>query len=152
MMRSGLWFDGMRLVLTRPSQYGDLVDPQMTRDELVGMLMALLGRTQSAIYVTAVRSDHHDDSGLSPGPLHVGTHAYGWAIDCWPMSGPGGEFYDGSSPVFAQWLSVVAKVPNILQVGLAGSADTSANREVLGGLYFSDTGADHVHIGVRPGG
>jgi hypothetical protein len=121
MMRSGLWFDGMRLVLTRPSQYGDLVDPQMTRDELVGMLMALLGRTQSAIYVTAVRSDHHDDSGLSPGPLHVGTHAYGWAID-------------------------------ILQVGLAGSADTSANREVLGGLYFSDTGADHVHIGVRPGG
>jgi hypothetical protein len=148
--RNGAFFCGARLVFSRPSQYFDLRDPTLTRDELVSAIEALLQRTQSSIYITAVRSDHHDDSALGLPPLYIGTHAHGWAIDCWPMPAPAGSFYNGDSLAFASWLRAVASVPGVKQVGLAGSADTVDNRDALGSLYFPDMGADHVHIGVAP--
>ncbi len=138
------------------SQRSDLLDEGKTDSNLVALLEYLIDRGH-AIGVTACVSDHHDDSALNPTPPHVGTHAGGFAVDCWPLNtATAGDWVpaDGLKPFLAD----AAAFPGIYQIGLAGTADTEANREATGLPYevperpdcFSDSGDDHLHLGVRP--
>lgn len=136
-------------------QRADLLDPTKTDSNVIALIQYLLDRGH-IIGFTAIRSDHHDDSNLNPTPPHVGTHAGGFGVDCWPLNSPNaGDWVaaDGLKPFLAD----AAAFPGIYQIGLAGTSDTEENREATGLPYevpqrpdcFSDGGADHIHLGVR---
>ena len=131
------------------SQREDLLDPSKTDSGLVALLHHLCVQNGWNVEFTAIRSDHHDDSGLNPTPPHEGTHAAGFAADLWPLaSDTSGDYLDADDPKFAQFLENVRDAPYVRQIGLAGSAQTDANRTAAGDKVFDDDGADHVHIGA----
>lgn len=135
-------------IFQRDSQRSDLLDPTKTQTELIAALRFLIGAGH-IIEFTAIRSDHHDDSGLNP--TGVGTHARGWAADCWPLASTSpGDYVDAGDARFAAFLQDCAKMPFLFQIGLGGSADTSANQAASGDTCFSDNGGDHIHLGTQP--
>lgn len=139
------------LFFQNPSQRSDLASVDLTHSELVALLIFLVFDKGWPLEITAVRSDHHDDSGLAPGPEHIGTHACGWAADLWPLnSRSAGDYTDASEARFQRFLNDVAAAPFLHQIGLAGTADTESNRAAAGSTVFSDSGADHVHVGSEP--
>jgi hypothetical protein len=109
--------DSGHLFFQRDSQRTDLLDENLTQTTLIALLSDLVAKGYH-VELTAVRSDHSDDSALG---FHC--HAHGFCADLWPLTGP--------TP------------------GLAGSADTPANRAAAGATVFSDSGADHVHLGSQ---
>lgn len=146
--REGLVNSG-RLFFQDATQGPDLLDPNLTHTELIAMLIFLTSTCGHHIEVTAVRTDHHDDSGLSADG--VGTHACGWAVDCWPLSSAtAGDYEDASTQAFQVFLRDIAEGPFLRQVGLAGTAATPANFTAAGPTAFDDGGADHIHIGTNP--
>ena len=133
----------------RNSQRTDLLDPNETQTDLIALLTELVGKGHIILF-TAVRSDHHDDSGLGRPPNFVGTHAHGWAADCWPLNSPNPtDFVDAGDPKMQQFLQDAAASTWLHQIGLAGSADTPENRTAAGMTVFSDDGADHIHLGAK---
>jgi hypothetical protein len=133
-----------RLVFQNPVQKFDLLNPAKTTDALLGGLYQLVITEGRHIEITAVRSDHHDDSCL--GPL---AHACGHAIDFWPLnSNKPGDYIDGSCELFSTFLNALTHLPHVRQIGLAGSAFTAENLLILGPLGFVDGGADHIHFGA----
>ena len=131
-----------RLVFQRDSQRTDLLSTVLTKTELIALLLEATEHYH--LEVTAVRSDHHDDSALGG---H--SHAYGFCADLWPlMSAEAGDYMDANDPRFGMWLEWVASSPWLYQIGLAGSADTPENRKDAGPTVFEDSGADHVHLGA----
>jgi hypothetical protein len=133
------------LVFQSGTERGDLLDPNRTQTELVALLLDLAEHHGWHIEVTAVRTDHHDDSALG---LHC--HANGYAADCWPLaSATPGNYLDAGDARFQQFLKDAAASPWIFQIGLAGSAYTSANMAAAGASAFQDDGADHVHLGAN---
>lgn len=137
-----------RLIFQDESQKTDLLDPNKTQTEVVAMLVYLI--REFYIELTAVCSDHHDDSGLNPTPPHEGTHAGGWAFDCWPLnSRTPGDYIDQNSGHFRDFLGAIAQGPFYYQTGLAGEAYSEANMAAAGARAFQDSGADHIHIGVQ---
>jgi hypothetical protein len=135
----------------RDTQRSDLLDPSKTQTQLIALLLGLVAQG-NILEFTAICTDHHDDSGLSsdPGSGYPGTHAHGWAADCWPLaSETAGDYLDAGDPRFQAFLHDVGASPWLYQVGLAGSADTGANHAAAGSTCFSDDGADHVHLGTR---
>lgn len=139
-----------RLIFTKDTQKQDLLDPRVTRTELIALLANVVLLGNQWFQVTAVYSDHHDDTALGAPPLYDGTHFHGWAMDGWPnASGALDDFLDARDPRFGDFLRLLPKAPYYFQTGLAGSAWTNHNRTVAGGGVFHDDGADHVHIGAH---
>lgn len=137
-------------IFQRDSQRDDLLDISKTQTYLIELLshMVMMGW---AMEFTAICSDHHDDSALAPGPDHIGTHARGWAADCWPLrTAVAGDYLDPADPRFQRFLADLANAPALKQIGLAGGAQTSANVAAAGPTVFDDDGADHIHIGAKP--
>lgn len=133
-----------RLVFQADSQRADLMDPAKTRTELIALLLELTEAKHWRMEVTAVRSDHHDDSALG---LH--SHANGYCADLWPLASPNaGDYLDANAPLFQDFLADVAESPWLYQVGLAGTANTNENRAAAGPKSFFDDGADHIHVGA----
>lgn len=131
-----------RLIFQRDSERADLMDPARTHTELIALLIEILDKGFH-LEITAVRADHHDDSGLG---RH--THANGEAVDCWPLiTNTAGHYLDAEAPLFQDFLEAAAASPWLYQIGLAGTAWTPANAAAAGASAFHDTGADHVHIG-----
>jgi hypothetical protein len=131
-----------QLVFQRDSQRSDLMDGAITRTELVALLLELLGEGH-CLEITAVRSDHSDDSALGE---H--SHANGYCADVWPLaSRTAGDYLDAGDSRFQRFLADVAKSHWLYQVGLAGTARTFGNLSAAGITAFADTGADHVHLG-----
>ena len=131
------------------SQTSDLLDPNQTQTEIIALLDYLQKRGHR-IELTAVRSDHHDDSDLSTPSFFFGTHAHGWAVDCWPLnSDKAGDYMDPGSHNFRQFLKDASTAPFLMQIGLAGAANTAANQQAAGITAFVDDGGDHVHLGTR---
>jgi len=132
-----------RLIFQRDSQRSDLMDPDMTNTDLIALMLDV---TKNVYWeVTAVRSDHHDDSGLG---LH--SHANGYCLDGWPLnSKTAGDYMDPDSLSFEAALRFARNSSWLYQIGLAGTADTEPNREAAGPTVFSDSGADHVHLGAH---
>jgi hypothetical protein len=145
--------DSPNTVFTHDSQRTDLLDPAKTNTDLVALLLELVAKGH-IIGFTAIHSDHHDDSGLAPGPLHVGTHQGGaqggYAADCWPMaSKKPGDFLDANDSRFVAFCHDVGIGSFEFQRGLAGSALTHDAITAAGRGFFQDSGGDHIHIGVH---
>lgn len=133
------------------AQRADLLDPSLTQTELIALLLDIVGKGHIVLF-TAIKSDHHDDSGLNPSPPHVGTHAGGFAADTWPLASTNPTDYIGAGdPRMQTYLTDVSHSAWLFQIGLAGTADTSSNRNASGSTAFSDGGADHIHLGANGG-
>jgi hypothetical protein len=137
----------------------DLLDPTKTNTYLIGALIYAV-TYEIIIQPTAIYSDHHDDSALNPDdPRHSGTHrggveadgspTGGFAIDCWFLaSRTPCDWLDPSDPRFAHALRILARAPDLHQIGLAGAARTDENLAAAGPTVFVDGEDDHVHFGV----
>lgn len=131
-----------QLVFQDESQKSDILNPLLTQTGLIAMLQYLVDKGHH-LEITAVKSDHHDDSALG---LHC--HFNGYCVDLWPLgSATPGDYLDATNPYFQTFLKDVAASPVLYQIGLAGSAVTSGNIAAAGPTYFQDDGGDHVHIG-----
>ena len=134
----------VQLVFQRDSQSTDLLDVNLTQTELIALLLDLTNKGWH-IEITAVRSDHSDDSALG---LH--SHANGYCADLWPLaSATPGDYLDASSASFRLFLADAADSSWLYQIGLAGSANTPENMAAAGPTAFADDGADHVHLGAN---
>lgn len=133
-----------KLVFQRDSQRSDLENIDVTQTQLVALLTELTNRGWN-IEITSVRTDHSDDSALG---FHC--HAHGFCADLWPLaSSTPGDYLDAGDPEFQEFLKDAAESQWIYQIGLAGSAWTSANAAAAGPTVFEDDGADHVHLGAK---
>lgn len=138
--------DHKNTIFRAQCQRDDLLDPARTQTGLIALIVELLQRGH-ILEFTAIRSDHHDDSNLDPTPPYVGTHAGGFAFDCWPLASPSpGDYLDASEPRFGAFLADAAASPWHFQTGLAGSALCTANVQAAGPGEFTDSGGDHVHV------
>ncbi len=89
------------LVFQRGTEKGDLLDPNRTQTQLIALLLDLAKTHGWHIEITAVRTDHHDDSSLG---LHC--HANGYAADCWPLKSAAPQDYlDAGDPRFQEILT-----------------------------------------------
>jgi hypothetical protein len=132
-----------------PQQRDDIVSVRGVRTQLVAFLQYLV-QNRLCIEVTALMSVHHNDLSLNPFAPHCGTHAGGWAVDCWPLTRPEfGAYLDAQDKRFSYFLEVARAAPWLYQIGLAGSAYTPENIAAAGSLVFADEGADHIHFGVH---
>jgi hypothetical protein len=132
-----------RLVFQDASQKSDLLNPNLTQTQLIALLLGL-AQAGWHMEITAVRSDHHDDSALG---LHC--HANGYCADLWPLASfAPGDYLDAGSQEFREFLEAAARSSWLYQIGLGGSADTQENATAAGPTYFADDGADHVHLGA----
>lgn len=139
------------LVFQKASQKSDLDSTALTHTELIALLTYLVFDRGWPIEITAVRTDHHDDSGLSWPPEYVGSHAHGWAVDCWPLNTlVAGDYVDASNARFQRFLDDCRVAPYLDQIGLAGTAWSTENANCAGPTAFHDDGADHIHLGSQP--
>lgn len=96
--------------------------------------------------ITALRDDHSVDGCLGPDNHNPA----GKAMDFWFLdSNSPIDYMDPESSMFAHALGLLKSIPLIEAVGLGGSSQIPMLEAVLGSLYFSDNGADHLHIQVR---
>lgn len=131
-------------VFQADSQRADLLDQSKTQTQLIALLLELVNKGH-IIEFTAIKSDHHDDSGLG---RHC--HYYGFAADCWPLhSTEPGDYIDATDPKFAAFLADVRQSVWLHNIGLAGSADIACNQSAAGPTCFSDGGADHIHLAAN---
>jgi len=136
--------DSGHLVFQNDTQSSDLLDPAITQNALIELLSEVVGGGYH-LEITAVKTDHHDDSALG---LH--SHFNGYCVDCWPLSdATPGNYVDAGTLTFQGFLAFCAGLPNLYQIGLGGSADTDANLKAAGPTSFVDDGEDHVHLGSR---
>lgn len=132
-----------KLIFQRDSQRADLLDPQKTKTQLIALLTEIT--KFYPLEITAVRSDHHDDSEKGE---HC--HANGYAVDCWPLRSNQAEDYaQAESGTMSSFLRYAAASPWLHQIGLGGSADTETNRGWAGPTCFEDSNEDHVHISAQ---
>jgi hypothetical protein len=137
------------IIYRTPQQRDDIVSVTGVRTELVAFLRSMID-AGAVLEVTALMSDHHNDLELNPVQPHCGTHAGGWAIDCWPLwRAEEGAYLDAQDPRFATFLRWAGQSPYLMQIGLAGSAWTPENLAAAGEVAFQDEGNDHVHFGVH---
>lgn len=130
------------------TQRSDLLDPSKTQDNLVKALWYLT--RADFVMITAVKTDHSDDSDL-------GTHCHfnGYCVDLWPVyisdTLHKWSYYPPTG--LTPFLQRMASTPYVVEIGLAGSAYIQANitaaqhGRVLD--VFHDDGADHIHMGVQ---
>jgi hypothetical protein len=137
--------NGGHLFFQDATQSSDLLDPNVTQTDLIALLQYLVEKGYH-IEITAVKSDHSDDSGLGE---H--SHFNGWCVDCWPLaSATAGDYMDAITDAFQAFLRDVAAAPHLYQIGLAGEAAAfTDNFTAAGPTAFHDDGADHVHIGAQ---
>lgn len=125
-------------------QRQDLLNPAKTQTGLIALLLELVQKGHIILF-TAIRSDHHDDSALGE---HC--HANGFCADVWPLNSVNAtDYIDAGDDRFAAFLSDAKRSLWLYQIGLAGTADTHANRLAAGPTVFDDDGADHIHLGAE---
>jgi hypothetical protein len=135
--------DGGKIIFQAVSQRNDLLNPEITQTGLIALLSDLVAKGH-IIELTAVKSDHHNDSDLGE---HC--HFNGYCADGWPLaSSTPRDYLDANDLRFKQFLLDVAASSYLYQVGLAGSAWTMVNQAASGSHMFHDDGADHVHLGA----
>jgi hypothetical protein len=138
-----------RLFYQNSTQKSDILDPNKTQTQLISMFEELIKKGYW-ITITALRSDHHDDSGLGTPPLYCGTHARGWAADLWVNNtAKSGDWVDQSTHLFRQFLIDVAKCKFYFQTGLTPDCYTQANIVAAGPGVYLDDGGSHIHISTK---
>jgi hypothetical protein len=147
------------IIFRTAQQRDDIVSLSVVQTQLVAFLQFMV-QNGALFVVTAIKSDHSDDTSLcKTGPPYIGTHAHGWAIDCWPLTKPeDGAYMDASDMRFQHFLRLAEKAPYLHQIGLGGTAYTDANRIASGPTAFADgyvddagiwQSEDHIHFGVH---
>jgi hypothetical protein len=125
----------------KPTQRADLLNPDLTKSDLIGLLLYITHFYP--IEITAVRSDHHID-GDGPGLHNPG----GSAVDGWPLNSPTpGDYMDQNALGFQTFLAALRKGPGYYDTGLGGDAYTPANMKAAGTAAFEDNGLSHIHFG-----
>ena len=71
-----------KLFFQDDTQKPDLLNENMTQTDLIALLVELVNKGHH-LEITAVRTDHSNDSGLGE---HC--HANGYCADMWPLTGP----------------------------------------------------------------
>lgn len=137
------------IIFRSEQQRDDIVNLRGVQTQIIALLQHLVDKG-AIIEVTALKSDHRDDTERNPVPPHIGTHASGWAIDCWPLARvEQGAYLDAEDEQFQHFLELVSGAPWLHQIGLAGTAWNPLNVAAAGETVFQDEGDDHVHIGTR---
>lgn len=137
------------IIFRTEQQRDDIVNVHGVQTQLIAFLQHLINKG-AILEVTAVKSDHRDDSFLNPNPPHSGTHAGGWAIDCWPLSRvEQGAYLNAMDEQFQHFLELASEAPWLFQIGLAGSAWHPLNVAAAGDTVFQDQGDDHVHLSTH---
>jgi hypothetical protein len=141
--RQTLVYDRGDVFFQRQSQRLDLLNPALTRTELIA-LFTYIADMGVPIEFTAIRSDHSDDSALGP---H--SHANGAAADFWFLTHrEPGAWLDAGSPLFRSYLRIIARSQWCEGIGLGGSANTPENMAACNGKGFPDDKQDHIHVQV----
>lgn len=126
------------------TQRADLDDIHVTQTGLIALLTEIVGKGH-ILEFTAIKTDHHDDSNLGE---HC--HFNGYCADLWPLaSETASDYMDAGDPRFQAFLKDVDASQWTYQIGLAGSAWTSANAVAAGDSVFHDGGFDHVHLSAK---
>jgi len=128
----------------RDTQRDDLRDENVTKTELIALLVDLIQKGHIILF-TAVKSDHHPDNDLG---FH--SHENGFCADVWPLNTTAPtDYVNANEPKMIQFLADAARSTWLYQIGLAGSADTAQDTSAAGRTKFSDDGADHIHLGAN---
>jgi hypothetical protein len=132
-----------RLFFKRPSHKADLLDPTKTQTWLIGHLLYV---TQKYSFeTTAVKSDHHNDSGLGEY-----CHFNGYCVDGYPLrSHKANDWMTCESLEFRNFLTHVSLSPYQYQTGIAPASFSLENLVAAGPNAFKDDGADHIHLGSK---
>ena len=136
-----------RCRFTDDTQKTDLLSPDITKTELIALLVDVLASISGGAYfigVTAVKTDHHDDSALGEY-----THFNGYCIDCWPFDMTTNDYVPVDSDDMKNFLEAAAKSKWLFQIGLAGAAYNPQCLVWAGSTAFHDDGADHIHFGAQ---
>jgi hypothetical protein len=131
-------------IFIRASQQDDLRDENVTKDELIALLIELIEKGHIILF-TAVRSDHHpdDDSGFN-------SHEDGFCADVWPLNSTDPTDYaNANEPKMIQFLSDAAGSRWLSQIGLPRGGASASDASAAGRRAFSDDRADHIHLGTK---
>lgn len=133
------------LFFQNPSQKADLLDEKKTQSVTIALLQDLLNK-QHYIELTAVKTDHHDDSGLG---LHC--HFNGYCFDGWFLNTPkAGDYAAVDSAVMIAGLHDAGADDHKYQIGETPDAYTHAEIVAAGTVgVFKDGGGSHIHFGAK---
>ena len=107
----------------------DILSAGVTDARLVAALGWLEEQSPPAFYISAIRSDHHNDGQAA--------HAGGHALDMYAKDG-------GDAKKLIQLLNAD---PYVVEIGLGGAYKTYRS-QITHKAYFNDNSATHVHIGI----
>ncbi|HTD36626.1 MAG TPA: hypothetical protein VK669_03845 [Candidatus Limnocylindrales bacterium] len=139
-----------RVTVKDPVAKGDLLDPARTHDNLVLALDEMTAPAPDGLghklFLSAVYSDHCDDSNLGPHGHHPG-HNPGWAIDVATVDG----IDVGDNHQTRQLIRDLLACEKVTKVGtlpaVANRADLQAVANATSKALFEDAGTGpHVHF------
>jgi hypothetical protein len=107
----------------------DLLNAGLTDARLVAAIGWLVDQHAPPFYISAIRTDHHNDGQAA--------HAGGHSIDMYAKDG-------GNARALIQLLN---QDPYVVEIGLGG-AYKSYRSSITHKAYFDDNSATHVHIGI----
>jgi hypothetical protein len=107
---------------------GDLLRVGYTDDRLVAAIGWMVENGAPPFYISAIRSDHHNDGANA----HAGGHC--------------ADMYVTNSSDARAFISLASRNPYVAEIGLGGAY--KAYRSSVTRPYFNDNDATHLHIGV----
>jgi hypothetical protein len=135
----------LELSFNDPLAHADLDDPNKTDTYVIAALQDLQQRQKHRILITAVRSDHDDDSCLG-----ADAHAFGKSVDLWHA-----DWATVGDDKIVDVITALLNNPYVWSVGLGGSAAQYLQKfQALAAkidsrlIVFQDNGSDHVHFQI----
>jgi hypothetical protein len=135
----------LELAFNDPLAHADLDDPDKTDTFVIAALLDLQQRQKHRILITAVRSDHSDDSCLG-----ADAHAFGKSVDCYHA-----DWATVGDDKIVDVITALIYNPYVWSIGLGGFPAQYLQRfQELAAkvddriIVFQDNGEDHVHFQV----
>lgn len=133
-----------KLMFQDESQKDDLLNPEVTQTDLIQLLTDLVNKGHH-IVITAVKSDHHDDSNLGE---HC--HFNGWCVDCWANASQNPTDYLAvDDPRLLAFIKDAGLDTDTYQIGETPDAYTARMIAAANGKVFEDDGGSHIHLGSK---
>jgi hypothetical protein len=107
----------------------DFLGANVTDAKLVDAMGWFMDQSPPAFYISAIRSDHHNDGAKA----HAGGHCL--------------DMYAEDAGQAKRIVQLMNQNPYVVEIGLGG-AYKSYRSAITDKLYFNDNNATHVHIGV----
>ncbi len=109
---------------------GDLLKTNYTDEKLVAAIGWMVDNGAPPFYISAIRSDHHNDGQAA----HAGGHC--------------ADMYAKDSSDAKALIELAAQNPYVAEIGLGGAYKTYKSTVIGNKPYFNDNNATHLHIGV----